>query len=94
MQVEGLTRSYPSRFRVCAGGAWDSIRTHGLWPAAEIARTSGLSGEEQAHLLDRPRPASVTVRRPVLGPAVIRNQVALRERISRRRLSTCPSENS
>src|SRR6185437_7840389 len=60
----------PRRGRTAPGAgarAWPSIAAHSLLTAAEIVSTMGLSAEEQARILGRPRPGRLAVSHPPAG---------------------------
>ena len=67
MEAKELIGQYPRLFHLSEAGAWPSIAAHGLLTAAEIVSTSGLSAEEQARILSRPRPGRQAVSHPRLG---------------------------
>jgi hypothetical protein len=73
MKAAELIEQCPRLFHLSEAGAWPSIAAHGLLTAAQIVSTSGLSAEEQARILARPRPGRLAVSHPCLGTVFLRD---------------------
>jgi hypothetical protein len=81
VDVTELTGRYPRLFHLAEAGSAEAISTHGLLPAREIVSTSGLDPDEQAAILSRPRPRTLSIEHPLLGRATLRDQTPLRAHI-------------
>jgi hypothetical protein len=81
MTVDELVDDYPRRHHMATGGAWPTIRQHGLLPTASVVATSGLTTSQQDRLLTLRRANSTTITHPVIGTVTIRDQAPLREQI-------------
>ena len=81
MNVSELIDRYPRLFHLAEAGSARAISTHGLLSAREIVSTSSLALDEQAAILSRPRPRTLTIEHPLLHRATIRDQTPLRAHI-------------
>lgn len=81
MDVNELVDRYPRLYHLAEAGAASAITAHGLRPTREIVSTSALNPDEQAAILDRPRPRTLDIEHPALGRVVLRDQTPLRAHI-------------
>jgi len=81
VNVSELIDRYPRLFHLAEAGSARAISTHGLLSAREIVSTSSLALDEQAAILSRPRPRTLTIEHPLLHRATIRDQTPLRAHI-------------
>lgn len=81
MDVSELIERYPRLFHLTEAGSAEGIAEHGLLPTQELVSTSGLSPDEQAAILSRPRRRALSIDHPVLGKVTLRDQTPLRGHI-------------
>lgn len=81
VDVTELTERYPRLFHLTEAGSAAAISAHGLLPAREIVVTSELDPDEQAAILSRPRPRTLSIEHPLLGMPTLRDQTPLRAHI-------------
>jgi hypothetical protein len=81
LDVSELIERYPRLFHLTEAGSAEGIIEHGLLSAQELVSTSGLSPDEQAASLGRPRRRALTIDHPVLGKVTLRDQTPLRDHI-------------
>ena len=74
MREEQLWETYPRLFHMATAGSWPSIQERGLLSTAALLDLFEYGGAEREAIECRRRPESVTVRHPVHGEAVIRDQ--------------------
>jgi hypothetical protein len=92
MEIEELVDQYPRLYHLGEAGSWPAIAVHGLLPTAEIVKTSALSAAEQAEILSHPRGSALSIKHPVLGTVVIRDQTPLRAHILEKALRDMSTE--
>ncbi|WP_279479148.1 DUF7002 family protein [Aureimonas sp. SK2] len=78
-ELAELIRDCPVLYHMAAEGSWPSIRRNGLWGTSALLDLFEVTGETRRAIEAR-RPASVDIRHPRLGRAVIRDQKPLSDR--------------
>ncbi|WP_416357530.1 DUF7002 family protein [Aureimonas phyllosphaerae] len=78
-ELSELIRDCPVLYHMAAAGSWPSIRQHGLWGTSALLDLFEVTGDARRALEAR-RPASVEIRHPRLGRAVIRDQKPMSDR--------------
>jgi hypothetical protein len=81
VDVNELIERYPRLFHLAEAGSAEAITAHGLLPAQEIVSTSALGPDEQAAILNSPRPRALAIGHPLLGEVTLRDQTPLRPHI-------------
>ena len=79
MQVEELIRLFPRLYHMAEDGSWPGIRKHGLLSTSALLDLFDVTGSERSSIESERRLESVTLRHPVHGRAVVRDQKPLRE---------------
>ena len=74
MTIETLVQNYPRIYHMAEVGTWDSIRRHGLCSTTALLDLFEINGSERFKIESEHRPECVTIRHPVHGTAVIRDQ--------------------
>ena len=70
---------YPHLYHMAESGSWPSIHRHGLLSTSALLDLFEIHGEKRYVIESKHRPESVTIRHPVYGSAVIRDQKPLHE---------------
>jgi hypothetical protein len=73
-ELDQLCRDCPRLYHVAIGGAWPTIRRHGLLSTSALLDLFGVDGAKRHSLEAARRPAIVPIRRPNLGTALLRDQ--------------------
>ena len=73
-ELEQLISRYPVLFHMAERGSWASIRKQGLLSTSALLDLFGFSGERRNLLESRRRAESVSIKHPVHGQAVVRDQ--------------------
>lgn len=76
---ERLAELYPRVYHMAEEGSWDSIRNRGLLSTTALLDLYEIQGEERFAIESQHRPKSVVIAHPRYGPAVIRDQIPMRE---------------
>jgi len=76
---ERLAELYPQVYHMAEDGSWDSIRQRGLLSTSALLDLYEIQGEERLAIESRHRPKSVNIDHAHYGPAVIRDQIPMRE---------------
>jgi hypothetical protein len=76
---ELLAELYPQIYHMAEDGSWDSIRERGLLSTTALLDLYGVRGKERFGIESQHRRNSVTIEHPLLGKAVIRDQIPMRE---------------
>lgn len=84
--VDDLAGYYPRLYHMAAAGSWPSIERHGLLSTSALLDLFRVEGAERRAIESSHRPASVTIRHPEYGEAVIRDQIPLSDSGLRRAL--------
>lgn len=79
MTPEQLISAYPRLYHMAEDGSWPSIRDHGLLSTEALVELFEVGDARKSQILERRRDASVTVTHPVLGSAVVRDQIPIVE---------------
>jgi hypothetical protein len=79
MTPQDLAAVHPRLFHVTAPGAWPSIATHGLLPAASVLDLFEVPAAQRAGLTRRRRPVEVPLDHPLHGRAVLNDNLPLSE---------------
>jgi hypothetical protein len=87
MLAQRLWEKYPQMFHMAEVGSWASIRRHGLLSTSALLDLFEVPLKDRIAIETRRRPESVTLKHPVYGRAVIRDQKPLSEQ----RLAKCLS---
>ena len=77
--AERLAELYPQIYHMAEDGSWASIRQHGLLSTTALLDLYEIQGEERFAIESQHRPKSVVIHHPRHGPAVIRDQIPMRE---------------
>jgi hypothetical protein len=85
MLAQQLWEKYPQMFHMAEAGSWPSIQKHGLLSTSALLDLFRVPRRDRITIETRRRPKSVTLRHPVYGTAVIRDQKPLSEK----RLAKC-----
>ena len=76
---EYLAELYPQIYHMAEDGSWDSIRQRGLLSTTALLDLYEIKGEERLAIESQHRPKSVLLDHPRYGPAVVRDQIPMRE---------------
>lgn len=76
-ELEELLADCPTLFRMAERGSWPSIETHGLLSASALLDLYGIDGDARDANESERRPSGVTLDRPNLGRATIRDQAPM-----------------
>ena len=79
MTPDELAALHPRLYHLTAPGAHRGIERHGLLSARAILDLAGVAGDERRRLLERRRPAEVTVAHPERGAFTINDNLPLTE---------------
>jgi hypothetical protein len=80
MTKEELIQYYPRAYHMAEANTWDSIRRYGLLSTTALLDLFEIKGEERYRLESERRSECVTIRHPVHGTAVIRDQKPMSEK--------------
>lgn len=72
--VEQIKLQYPYLYHMAELGSWGSIQKHGLLSTTALLDLFEINGSLRAQLECQHRPESVTIRHPIHGEAVVRDQ--------------------
>lgn len=79
ISAERLSELYPRVYHMAEEGAWDSIRRRGLLSTTALLDLFEIQGDDRFAIESRHRAQPVTLRHPVHGEVVIRDQIPMRE---------------
>jgi hypothetical protein len=79
-ELEELLSDCPTLYHMAERGSWPSIRRHGLLSTTALLDRFEISGRERTSIEARRRSASITLSRPALGSAVVRDQLPMDDR--------------
>lgn len=79
MTPDELISAYPRLYHMAEDGSWPSIREHGLLSTEALVELFEVQPERKEQILAQRRAASVTLRHPGLGSAVVRDQIPMLE---------------
>ena len=85
-ELEVMIRDHPILFHMAESQSWSSIRQHGLLSTTTLLDLYEYSGEQRQVIEASRRPESITIRHPVHGTAVIRDQKPMTDSNLRRAL--------
>jgi hypothetical protein len=74
MKAEELVALYPRLYHMAEADAWEGIQRHGLLSTTALLDLFEVEGAARREVESYHRPASVTLRHPVHGMAVVRDQ--------------------
>jgi hypothetical protein len=77
--AERLAELYPQIYHMAEDGSWDNIRQYGLLSTIALLDLYEIRGEERFAIESQHRPKSVPMDHSRYGPAVIRDQIPMRE---------------
>ena len=77
MDIDKLIRLHPRLYHMAESGSWDSIQEYGLLSTSAILDLFEYSGEERYQIESNWRPKSITIKHPVHGKVVIRDQAPI-----------------
>src|SRR5437868_1160785 len=79
MTPELLISTYPRLYHMAEADTWGSIQSRGLLSTTALLDLFGITGAERMKIESSHRPTSVTIKHPILGKAVIRDQKPMSE---------------
>lgn len=74
MTPDEVIANFPRLWHMAADGSWPAIRDRGLLSTTALLDLYEVAGNERVSLESKHRPESVTIHKPGLPPAVIRDQ--------------------
>ncbi len=74
VRPEELAARFPRLYHMAQAGSWPGIQRHGLLSTTALLDLFEVDGDAREGLVARHRPESVTIRHPLHGEAVIRDQ--------------------
>lgn len=74
MNVDQLIGTFPRLWHMAADGSWPAIKDRGLFSTSALLDLYGVAGADRFALESRHRPESVTIYKPGLPDAIIRDQ--------------------
>lgn len=92
MTIEELYSDFPFLFHMAERGSWESIARHGLLSTTALLDLFEYTDGQRFSIESQHRPKSVTIKHPVLGTAVIRDQKPMSDSGLQRCLSDCTPE--
>jgi hypothetical protein len=78
--VDELCARFPLLYHMAQLGSWPSIQAHGLLSTSALLDLFEVRGDERYRIESSHRPDSVTIRHPMHGSAVIRDQKPMSDR--------------
>jgi len=87
-----INRHYPRLYHMAESGSWPSIQKYGLLSTSALLDLFEIKGKERFAIESQWRRKSVTIRNPVIGSAVIRDQKPLHEGALRKLLDGMSTE--
>lgn len=79
INAELLIKLYPQLFHMAEADTWQSIHTKGLLSTSALLDLFEIKGSARFQIESCHRPASVEIKHPIHGNAVIRDQIPMRE---------------
>jgi hypothetical protein len=86
MTDEELFERYPRLYHMAGDGSWPSIQANGLLSVSRLLDRYGVTGDQRFAIESRRRPASVTLQREGLPPAVVRDNKPMFESVLLKKL--------
>lgn len=79
MTPQEFTARHPTLYHMADQGSWESIREHGLLSTSALLDLFEITSLERQAIESARRPASVQIRHPRYGVAVVRDQKPMSE---------------